>query len=383
MKLAGQAFIAQNELSARGVSETILHLAARVDASSSLEEIRQLEASAANLYWSAWNSLGIDFVKKDASRVPENWLCFEGRRSAINPGSTRNASDPINAMLNYLYRLLEAEGHLATSAIGLDPGLGVLHADTKGRASFVLDLIEAVRPMAERHVLKIVCSQPLRWHDFHEDPRGVVRVLAPLTHRLAEAMPGFATTLAPVVEHVAQLIATASPYDLSNPSILTKEKHKAAARRRVDGASSQRVPRPSSVGPGAEGLGPRKKRRQRPPAESEPSLPLPICRGCGAVLEREADRKRRRGTYCPRCLAQRRAELGAYFPARPAWPPSVSSRRRGSYRHIRRKHRPPDRSRRKSGEPLKRPMTRCTAQALKPSGTEMRSNRGLQASPCP
>ena len=216
-------------------------------------------------------------------------------------------------MLNYLYRLLEAEGHLATLAVGLDPGLGVLHADTKGRASFVLDLIEAVRPTAERHLLRLMRSQPLQWRDFHEDKRGVVRVLSPLTHRLAEAMPGFAATLAPVVEHVSQMIASASPYDVSNPSTLTREKHKAAARRRIGGDSSQM--KSKKVGPGTAGLAPRKKRRQRPAAENEPSLPLPICRGCGGVLKREPDRLRRRGTYCPDCLARRRAEIGATLPA--------------------------------------------------------------------
>ncbi|MGO9853903.1 MAG: CRISPR-associated endonuclease Cas1 [Acidimicrobiales bacterium] len=115
--------------------------------------------------------------------IPKNWRRFEGRRSAVNPGSPRNSSDPINSLVNYCSRLLEGEAHLATLAVGLDPGLGILHADTTGRASFVLDLLEAARPLAERHVLPLLRSQPLRWRDFHEDGRGVVRVLPPLTHR--------------------------------------------------------------------------------------------------------------------------------------------------------------------------------------------------------
>ena len=313
VKLAGQASIAADDLSTPGIAETIRHLASRIDDAVTLEEIRQLEASAANLYWSAWGALEITFARKDASRVPSNWLRFEGRRSAINPGSPRNSSDPVNSLINYSFRLLEAEGHLATMAVGLDPGLGVLHADVKGRASFVLDLIEAARPVAERHVLRLIRSQPLRWRDFHEDSRGVVRVLPPLTHRLAEAMPGFATTLAPILEHVAQMIASASPYDVSQPSILTKEKHKAAALRRIEG-SVEPLPTDQPRGPGVAGLRPRMKRRQRPLPENEPSLPLPICRGCGTVLERESDRVRRRGTYCPECLSNRRAEVGSSLP---------------------------------------------------------------------
>ncbi|MGO8873431.1 MAG: CRISPR-associated endonuclease Cas1 [Acidimicrobiales bacterium] len=307
LKLAGEAAIAREELASPEEAETILRIAGAVDQSSTLEEVRQLEASAANLYWSSWGRVEATFVKADATRVPANWLRMEGRRSAIHPGSARHATDPINACLNISFRLLEAEGHLATMAVGLDPGIGVLHADVKGRASFVLDLIEAARPMAELHVLRLLQARPLRWRDFHENAKGVVRVLPPLTHRLAEGMPGYAATLAPVVEHVARLLAEASPYDVAMPSTLTREKHKAAARRRVDWVKGM----PSPVGPAHPGMSPRKKSRQKAPAEHEPALPLPICKGCGVALAPEPDRPRRRGAYCPACLAQRRKELGA------------------------------------------------------------------------
>jgi hypothetical protein len=39
-------------------------------------------------------------------------------------------------------------------------------------------------------------------------------------------------------------------------------------------------------------------------------LPLPICKGCGVALSPEPDRPRRRGAYCPDCLATRRKEVG-------------------------------------------------------------------------
>lgn len=106
VKLAGQASIAGCELGVLRVAETISHLTGRLAESSTLEEIRQLEATAANLYWSAWGPIEVDFVKKDRARVPSNWLCFEGRRSAVNPGSPRNSSDPVNCLLNYCFRLL-------------------------------------------------------------------------------------------------------------------------------------------------------------------------------------------------------------------------------------------------------------------------------------
>jgi CRISPR associated protein Cas1 len=196
--------------------------------------------------YAAWDDVPIEFVTKDKIRVPDNWLHFEGRRSALSETSSRNATDPLNALLKYVYRLLEAEGHIATRAAGLDPGLDILHADSKSRPSFALDLIEAGRPIAERHVLRIIETTPLRWRDYKEDERGAVRVLAPMSHRLAEAMPAFGTALAPVVERIVRMLASASQYDMSTPSVLTREKHRAAARRRVDGTVSE----PSRVGPG-------------------------------------------------------------------------------------------------------------------------------------
>jgi len=33
-------------------------------------------------------------------------------------------------MLNYLYAVLESEARFAAAALGLDPGLGVLHVDS-------------------------------------------------------------------------------------------------------------------------------------------------------------------------------------------------------------------------------------------------------------
>jgi hypothetical protein len=133
------------------------------------------------------------------------------------------------AVLNYAYKLAEIEAGLAAMRIGLDPAIGILHADVAGRPSFACDLMEAVRPVVDAYVLDIL-SGPLRKREFTEDARGVVRCLAPITHRLAEAMPSYAVVLGPVVEHVADLLAKSCPYDVNVPTVLSGTKHKAAAR---------------------------------------------------------------------------------------------------------------------------------------------------------
>jgi hypothetical protein len=145
-----------------------------------------------------------------------------------------------------------------------------------------------------------------------------VRCLAPITHRLAEAMPSYAVALAPVTEHVAGILAAASPYDVNVPSILSGAKHKAAARRRVD-AERQGTGTPTAtthpaagLAPNRSGMRPQKPRRTKPTAS--PPLPLGSCRGCGGRLPIEANRATTRTEWCPNCVAERRSEIGASLP---------------------------------------------------------------------
>ena len=98
--------------------------------------------------------------------------------------SNRKAERPVNAILNYLYSLVEAEAILACQVVGLDAGLGIVHADAKGRQSLALDLMEPVRPEVDRFVLDMVERRTFRKAEFTETSDGHVRLLAPLTHQL-------------------------------------------------------------------------------------------------------------------------------------------------------------------------------------------------------
>jgi CRISPR-associated endonuclease Cas1 len=304
-KLSGQA---RNSKAVLGRPSDALSIEAIVGALSScetIEEIRQLEAVGANIYFAGWRDLDVPFIRRDQSRVPNAWRTFEGRRSAVNPGTARSATDPLNALLNFGYRLLEAEARFACLAIGLDPGIGIMHSDVKGRDSMVLDLMEAVRPEVDRWVLQLLRRRPLSKSDFAEDARGVVRVRAPLTHELAQAMPTWGRALGGVVEETASLLATASPYEVSVASVLTRSKHKEAARRRADAPRSGATGR---LGPNPGGLAPTRKARQRP--SSVDSATVPRCQTCGKPVPKEADRATPRSNYCPTCRVERRSEVG-------------------------------------------------------------------------
>ena len=92
--------------------------------------------------------------------------------------------------------------------------------------------------------------------------------------------------------------------------MLPRDKHKAAAARRVAAATS---PAGSGVlypGPNPGGLAPRWKQRQRPNMSAQPLLPRRTCRGCGQVLPAlEADRAATRRWWCDGCRPERRVEL--------------------------------------------------------------------------
>jgi len=62
----------------------------------------------------------------------------------------------MNLCLNYGYAVLARHWLNITLQAGLDPHLGVLHADRAGRPSLVLDLMEPWRPWVDRTVVGLV-----------------------------------------------------------------------------------------------------------------------------------------------------------------------------------------------------------------------------------
>jgi hypothetical protein len=88
----------------------------------------------------------------------------DARSESTSPltGGPPLAANPPNAVLNYLYALLEGEATLATRMVGLDPGLGVLHADQLNRDSLAADRMEPVRPIVDRFVLGLLTDRVFR-----------------------------------------------------------------------------------------------------------------------------------------------------------------------------------------------------------------------------
>jgi hypothetical protein len=129
-----------------------------------------------------------------------------GNRKSVLSGSQRLATNPVNAILNYLYAVLESESRLAAAALGLDPGLGMLHVDTPNRDSLACDLMEPVRPKIDAYVLDWFTRQPLKRDWFFEQRDGTCHLLGSFAIRLSETGPIWGRAVAPLAEWMARTL---------------------------------------------------------------------------------------------------------------------------------------------------------------------------------
>ena len=224
-KLQSQERIARQYLHAGSIADTIAAEQSLLPTLDRIDALRWAEARAALAYWSAWRDVPVTFPNSARERVPAHWRVFNARRSPLT-GSGRLAVNPPNAMLNYLYAILESEARIAAVAVGLDPHLGVLHADTDSRPSLACDLMEAVRTHVDEYVLNWITRQTLRREWFFEERDGNCRLMAGFAARLAEAAPGLASAVVPIAEKVARALTNGAVGSLlaDAPSVATRRR---------------------------------------------------------------------------------------------------------------------------------------------------------------
>lgn len=229
-----------------------------------------------------------------------NLLTF-GTRKSVLTGSPRLATNPANALLNYLYAVLESESSLAAAALGLDPGLGFIHVDTPARDSLACDLMEAVRPKVDAYVLDWIMSQPLKREWFFEQRDGNCRLMASLAIRLSETAPVWRHAIAPVAEWVARTLwsnSTGRTRHVAPPTRLTG-RHKREAKGAPSFPLAKYVPQ-----------------RQK------------LCRGCGKDIRADV-------THCGQCAiegATQRLSAAAQVGRIAAWTPEIRAKQAASQR---------------------------------------------------
>ncbi len=297
-KVSGQAKVLRDVFGTEETAQTLANLAAGIDVVQDVDEARQLEAVAAAAYFATWAGhpiTAVGFVARDRRRVPPHWQTFDSRRSAITGSANTNrlAERPLNALLNYCYRLAEIEARFACVRLGLDPGLGVLHADAAGRDSLALDLVEPVRPAVDRFVLDLVAERSFCKRDFVERGDGHVRVAAPLSHELATTLPTWRRAVAGHAEAVAHVLADQVAGKLALGTPLTNAKStaaQAAVRRRKTAEARARAEAVNTEHRLARPI-----RRPRTTDVEKAATLFATCVDCGGPLARS------RHVRCPAC----------------------------------------------------------------------------------
>lgn len=281
-KVQAQARVADRFEGERELRACLTECVERLLDAPTLDRLRFVESRAAAAYWSAWERIPVRFAGRDAKHVPAHWRTFGTRRSLLT-ASPRKATTPANALLNYLYAILEAEARLAALAVGCDPALGVIHVDSSSRDSLACDLMEPARPHVDLSVLELLQRETFTRSDFFETRDGNCRLMPELARPLARTALQWGRIVAPIAERVGGAFR-----HLRNEP----EAHSARPRFRtpLTGANrSRREPHNSGM--------------VAVPADDFPHR----CRGCGADLGK------RQRTYCDTCLpdAARRASSKA------------------------------------------------------------------------
>lgn len=91
-KLAGQQRVAIEGLGNESASLAIRQARSELAEIETLNAVRQIEAKAAKIYWSAWRNVDVMFPRKDLARVPDHWRRFGMRISSLR---APRASRPI------------------------------------------------------------------------------------------------------------------------------------------------------------------------------------------------------------------------------------------------------------------------------------------------
>lgn len=278
-KLSQQARIARDHFGNQTIAGMIDATREALEPVDTIPELRRVEAQAALAYWSLMRSVAVEFPRSALARVPDHWRIFGTRHSPLT-NSPRLSVNPPNAMLNYLYALLESEARLAAAALGLDPGLAFLHADTSSRDSLACDLMEPLRPAVDAYVLNWLRREPLRREWFFEQRNGNCRLMATFASHLTGTSSAWAQLVAPVAEWVAKALSASFDYSrrLGPPTLLT-QRH----RREAKGLP---LPEPESL-----------------------AEPPHVCRSCGAEL--------RPGQRCAECGAASSTQRPSGITTRP------------------------------------------------------------------
>lgn len=144
------------------------------------------EGRASAAYFAAWKGYPVTWKERDRRYIPPHWKEVRERHSPLSD-SARRAIDPVNAILNYSYGMLEGQCKRALIGTGFDVACGFLHADHRYRDSLVYDLMELFRPAVDALVLTLLERTTFTYGDFTRSSDGQCRLHPQLARTVVAA----------------------------------------------------------------------------------------------------------------------------------------------------------------------------------------------------
>lgn len=165
----------ENELVQDGISKLEVYLE-QIE-NESLDPIK-IEAPSSHVYF-----------RNYARLIPPKYG-FESRNNSSIRITKRNASDVINALLNYGYAVLAGEISKYVNGFGLDAYFGFMHKTHTGFQPLVYDLMEPFRWLVESAVYKMTINQHdvIRKKDYVFTKDGSVVLDSDLIRRFLELL---------------------------------------------------------------------------------------------------------------------------------------------------------------------------------------------------
>ncbi len=185
---------------------------ARLSSATQLHTLRGLEGAAAASYFAGLRAV-----------VPASWN-FKGR-------NRRPPRDPFNALISLTYTLLMAETAMALHTAGYDPCIGYYHQLSHARESLACDLLEPLRPLADRLCLRLVSQQTLSAEHFSTTSAGCLLGKAGRTRYYAgyeDASKPLRRALAAEVKTLARLVNPDLPEPDVEPPLTSEDESRAA-----------------------------------------------------------------------------------------------------------------------------------------------------------
>jgi CRISPR-associated protein Cas1 len=145
----------------REIAERVGALLPTARDASGLDELLGTEGQAARLYYQ-----GFGLLLRPGLEIPPFTL-----------RTRRPPTDPVNALLSFLYGLLRTHIHGAAEQVGLDPYVGFLHGLRPAKPALALDLMEEYRAVfADRLALTLLNRRQVQRDHFEDLPGGAVRL---------------------------------------------------------------------------------------------------------------------------------------------------------------------------------------------------------------